>query len=214
MTNKGFAVAVLISGSGSNLQALIDRCRTGEINAHICCVVSNEADAFGLERARKAGIETHVLCHRDFSSREQYDLELAALLERCAPDLLVLAGFMRILGAGFIDRFPDRIINLHPSLLPKYKGLNTHARVLAAGDREHGASVHLVTPDLDGGPVLLQGSIRVAAGDTAESLQQKVHEIEYEILPRVVGWFADNRLSMAGDRILLDGTPLGGPAPE
>lgn len=214
MTNEGFAVAVLISGSGSNLQALIDGCGAGKIKAHICCVVSNEADAYGLERARNAGIETHVLNHRDYSSREQYDLELAALLERCAPDLLVLAGFMRILGAGFIDRFPDRIINLHPSLLPKYKGLNTHDRVLAAGDREHGASVHLVTLDLDGGPVLLQGSIRVAADDTAETLRQKVHEVEHEILPRVVGWFADNRLTMAGDRILLDGTPLGVAAPE
>lgn len=209
MTHNKLSVAVLISGSGSNLQAIIDRCGTGEINAQICCVISNEEDAFGLERAHRAGIATHVLSHRDYSIRKQYDLDLAALLEECDPDLVVLAGFMRILGAGFIDRFPDRIINLHPSLLPKYKGLNTHVRVLEAGDREHGASVHLVTPDLDSGPVLLQASIQVAGDDTPETLQQKVHEVEHEILPRVVGWFADRRLRISGDRITLDDMPIG-----
>lgn len=208
MTNRTFSIAVLISGNGSNLQAIIDHCKAGRIKANICCVISNTADAYGLERARKAKIETHVLSHKDFPSREKYDLELAALLKTCHPDLIILAGFMRILGAAFIENFPDRIINLHPSLLPNHKGLDTHTRVLEAGDREHGASVHLVTPNLDSGPVLVQSSITVADDDTAQSLQQKVHELEHEILPRVVGWFADRRITLSGDRILLDGVPV------
>lgn len=208
MTDRTFSVAVLISGNGSNLQAIIDHCKAGRIKANICCVISNTADAYGLERARKAGIQTHVLSHKEFPSREQYDLELATLLKTCHPDLIILAGFMRILGAAFIDNFPDRIINLHPSLLPNHKGLDTHTRVLEAGDREHGASVHLVTPDLDSGPVLIQSSITVADDDTAQSLQQKIHELEHEILPRVVSWFADHRITVSGDRILLDGVPV------
>ncbi|MFC1681750.1 phosphoribosylglycinamide formyltransferase [Pseudomonadota bacterium] len=209
MTDRMFSLAVLISGNGSNLQAIIDQCEAGQINARICCVVSNEESAFGLERAKDAGIPTHVLSHRGYPSRDQYDTDLAALLETCRPDLIVLAGFMRILGAGFIDRFPNRIINLHPSLLPNHKGLDTHARALEAGDREHGASVHLVTPDLDSGPVLIQAAIRVAEDDTVETLQNKVHELEHDILPRVVGWFADHRITISGDLILLDNVPIG-----
>lgn len=213
MTGRSFSLAVLISGNGSNLQAIIDHCSTGKIDAHICCVVSNEENAFGLERARGAGIPTHVLSHRNYSLREQYDRELAALLADCGPDLIVLAGFMRILGAEFIDSFPNRIINLHPSLLPRHKGLNTHARVLEAGDREHGASVHLVTPDLDSGPVIAQARIPVGDDDSVESLQQRVHGLEHEILPRVVGWFANRRISISGGQVFLDGTAIKGPQP-
>jgi len=203
-----FSLAVLISGNGSNLQVIIDKCATGEIRAKVCCVVSNEQDAYGLERARRAGIPIHVLSHEDYASRTQYDLELAALLETCDADLIVLAGFMRILGEGFIDRFPNRIINLHPSLLPKYKGLDTHARVLKAGEDTHGASVHLVTPDLDSGPVIAQASIAVTDVDTVETLQERVHGLEHEILPRAVGWFADRRIKIDGDRVFLDDMPV------
>lgn len=208
MTGRMFSLAVLISGNGSNLQVIIDKCATGEIRAKVCCVVSNEQDAYGLERARRAGIPIHVLSHEDYASRTQYDLELAALLETCDADLIVLAGFMRILGEGFIDRFPNRIINLHPSLLPKYKGLDTHARVLKAGEDTHGASVHLVTPDLDSGPVIAQASIAVTDVDTVETLQERVHGLEHEILPRAVGWFADRRIKIDGDRVFLDDMPV------
>lgn len=208
MTGGMFSLAVLISGNGSNLQVIIDKCAAGEIKAKVCCVVSNEHDAYGLERARMAGIPIHVLSHRDYTSRTQYDLELAALLETCDADLIVLAGFMRILGEGFIDRFPNRIINLHPSLLPKHKGLDTHARVLNAGEDTHGASVHLVTPDLDSGPVIAQASIAVTDVDSVETLQERVHGLEHEILPRAVGWFADRRIKIEGDRVFLDDMPV------
>lgn len=208
MTGRMFSLAVLISGNGSNLQVIIDKCAAGEIRAKVCCVISNEQDAYGLERARRAGIPIHVLSHRDYARRTQYDLELAALLEPCDADLIVLAGFMRILGEGFIDRFPNRIINLHPSLLPKYKGLDTHARVLKAGEDTHGVSVHLVTPDLDSGPLVAQASIAVTDVDTAETLQERVHGLEHEILPRVVGWFADRRIKIDGHRVFLDDMPI------
>jgi phosphoribosylglycinamide formyltransferase-1 len=207
VTDPEFRVAVLISGNGSNLQAIIDGCAEGRIKGRICCVISNEGGAFGLERARNAGIPTHVLSHRGYSDRAQYDLELADLVARCRADLIVLAGFMRILSGHFVDRFTQRIINLHPSLLPKYKGLDTHARVLEAGDKRHGATVHLVTTELDGGPIIAQQSIEVASDDTAATLQRKVHGVEHELLPQVVGWFAEHRISIDGGAVLIDGKP-------
>lgn len=205
MTGRTIALAVLISGNGSNLQAIIDNCERGAIRARVACVVSNDAQAFGLERARRAGIPTRVLPHEGFRERAAFDAALADILDEYDPDLIVLAGFMRVLGPEFVARYPNRIINLHPSLLPKYKGLDTHARALAAGDKTHGASVHFVTADLDGGPLIAQASVAVEPGDTVESLQQKVHEKEHEILPRAIGWIADDRIRVVGGRVLLDG---------
>ncbi len=209
MSEGAFSLAVLISGNGSNLQAIIDGCDAGAIRANICCVVSNEPDAYGLERARRAGIATRVVPHRGYADRVHYDRALAEVLEACRADLIVLAGFMRILGEAFVARFRNRVINLHPSLLPRHRGLDTHARVLAAGDRRHGASVHLVTPELDGGPLIAQAGFDVAENDTVETLEEKVHAIEHDILPRAVGWFADRRIRFAGDDVLLDGQAIG-----
>ncbi len=208
MTDGTFSLAVLISGNGSNLQAIIDGCADGQIDATIHCVISNVADAYGLQRARQAGIPTHSLAHGDYPDRSLYDAELARLLDGYGVELIVLAGFMRILGAPFINKYAHRIINLHPSLLPRHKGLDTHARVLEAGDKVHGASVHFVTADLDSGPVISQASIPVEADDTAETLQYKVHGLEHEILPRVVGWFAQHRVELVDGQVLLDGSVI------
>lgn len=208
MTGCGINLAVLISGNGSNLQAIINSCNKGEIAATIRCVISNQADVYGLERAQRADIPTHVLPHSDFSDRTLFDNALANLIDSYDVDLIVLAGFMRILGGEFIKRYEHRIINVHPSLLPKYKGLNTHARVLAAGDQLHGASVHFVSLDLDGGPLITQASIPVECDDTVDTLQKRVHQIEHEILPRAISWFAENRLRVVDGQVLLDGEPI------
>lgn len=208
MSTCPISLAVLISGNGSNLQAIIDSCNRGKVSAAIQCVISNEADAYGLQRARQANIPTHVLQHSEFPSRQLYDIALANLIDEYNVDLIVLAGFMRILGADFVKKYQYRVVNLHPSLLPKYKGLNTHARVLCAGDEIHGASVHFVSPDLDSGPVIVQAGIPVEPGDTVESLQKKVHRLEHAILPRAIGWFAENRLTVQDGDVLLDGEPI------
>jgi len=198
-------LGVLISGNGSNLQAIIDRIADGSIDARINIVVSNEADAYGLERARRAALLTQVLDHKQFADRAAYDAALAAILEQAGVELIVLAGFMRILSPAFVERFSGRIINIHPSLLPKYPGLNTHQRVLAAGDQEHGASVHFVNNELDAGPIIIQRRVPVMAGDTPEALQQRVHKVEHQILPQAIQWFAQNRLQIRDDQVLLDG---------
>lgn len=208
MNETSASLAVLISGSGSNLQAIIDDCSRGKISATIRCVISNEPDAFGLQRAQKANIPTHVLRHTGFPSRQLYDRALSELIDQYQIDLIVLAGFMRILGAEFVKKYEYKIINLHPSLLPKYKGLNTHARALQSGDKTHGASVHFVTPDLDDGPVITQGSVPITDTDTVDSLQEKVHRVEHQILPRAIQWFAQNRLSVANGEVQLDGEPV------
>lgn len=183
-------IVVLISGSGSNLQALIDaqshdRLGGGEIVA----VISNIADAYGLKRAHEAGIEAVALPHREYDSREAYDGALIKVIERHEPDLIVLAGFMRILTPRFVQRFLGRMLNIHPSLLPAYQGLNTHARALADRVASHGCSVHFVTEELDGGPVVLQAELLVTSDDTAETLQEKVRAREHLIYPIAVQWF-------------------------
>lgn len=198
-------VVVLISGSGSNLQALIDAGAAGGVPIELRAVVSNRADAYGLERAAAAGIPGHVIDHRRFPGAGGFSRALRECIDPYAPGLVVLAGFMRILDAGFVAHYRDRLINLHPSLLPKYPGLHTHRRVLEHGDRVHGASVHFVTEDLDAGPVIIQGRIGVEPTDTPDSLQEKVHRVEHRILPRAVDWFARGRLSLVGDKVLLDG---------
>ena len=204
-------VAVLISGEGSNLQALIDAARTGQLGARIVTVVSNRGTARGLERARAAGIEALHLGAVRGQERVDYDDALAAVLAPRAPDLIVLAGFMRILGPPFVELYAGRMLNLHPSLLPKYPGLDTHRRVIEAGDEWHGATVHFVTDELDGGPAIIQYRLPVLAGDTADSLAQRVHRGEHIILPRAVSWFAAGRLRLAGGSVMLDGRALDAP---
>ncbi|WP_373508035.1 phosphoribosylglycinamide formyltransferase, partial [Thiocapsa sp.] len=201
-------VVALISGSGSNLQALIDRQADG-LPIAIVAVISNRADAFGLERARRAGIPAEVLDHRDYSGREPYEAELRTLIDRYAPGLVILAGFMRILTPAFVEHYSGRMLNIHPSLLPKFRGLQTHQRALDAEERAHGASVHFVTPELDGGPVVIQARLDIHPGEGAATLAQRVLAQEHIIYPRAVGWFAQGRLQLGEDgRPWLDGAPL------
>ncbi len=202
-------VVVLISGSGSNLQALIDGALADFLPIVIRAVISNQADALGLERARRAGIEARVLSHRDYADRAAYDLALMALIDGFQPGLVVLAGFMRILTDGFVAHYQGRMLNIHPSLLPRFRGLHTHERALEAGDREHGATVHFVTEELDGGPAVLQARVPVEAGDDAISLAARVLMKEHRILPQVVRWFAQGRLRLGTDGLpRLDGETL------
>lgn len=199
------AIVVLISGRGSNLQSIIDAVERGELPARIAAVISNEVAALGLTRAQQAGIETGVLNHRGFTDRHDYDLALHDLVAEYHPDLIVLAGFMRILGPHFVGHFEGRIMNIHPSLLPKYRGLNTHERALADGATEHGASVHFVTTDLDAGPIIIQTKVPIYAEDSPEILAERVLKEEHRILPQAIRWFAENRLRIAEGRVLLDG---------
>lgn len=190
-------IAVLISGNGSNLQALIDHAAQG--NYRIACVISNKANAYGLQRANQAGIANHVVDHNKYDSREAFDAALVKQLNHHQVDLVVLAGFMRMLTPTFIQAFSPSIINIHPSLLPKYPGLHTHQRALDAGDREHGVSVHIVTEELDAGPVLAQAQCTIEPNDTAESLQQKVHQLEHQLYPQVISDIVTANLPRALD---------------
>ncbi|CAM3839080.1 Phosphoribosylglycinamide formyltransferase [compost metagenome] len=208
MPSKTCDVVVLLSGTGSNLQALIDSTRTGDSPVRICAVISNRADAYGLQRAKDAGIATAVLDHKAFDGREAFDTALVELIDGYQPQLVVLAGFMRILSAGFVRHYQGRLLNIHPSLLPKYKGLHTHQRALEAGDAEHGCSVHFVTEELDGGPLVVQAVIPVELDDTPERLAQRVHSQEHLIYPLAVRWFAEGRLRLGEHGALLDGQPL------
>jgi phosphoribosylglycinamide formyltransferase-1 len=201
-------VAVLVSGEGSNLQALIDAGRAGGLGAALVCVVSNRAAARGLERARTAGIAVEHVGGIKGEARERYDARLAAVLAAYALDFIVLAGFMRIFSAEFVGAWSGRILNIHPSLLPAHPGLETHRRVLDAGDPWHGATVHFVTADLDAGPAVVQYRLRVRPADTVETLARRVHVGEHIILPRAVNWLALGRLSLLGSSVMLDGQPL------
>ena len=191
---------MLLSGSGSNLQALIDT--QASSSYEIVAVISNKQDAFGLQRAAKHGIATETLSHRDFASRESFDAQLAELVDSFKPDLVVLAGFMRILTAPFVALFAGRLVNIHPSLLPEFPGINTHQRALDAGESEHGVSVHFVTEELDGGPVIARRKVSVKADDTAESLAAKVLTEEHKLYPEVVEWFARGELSLSAGQAL------------
>ncbi len=203
-------IVVLLSGSGSNLQAIIDGA-AGDLPVEIRAVISNRADAFGLERARQAGIPTRLLDHTGFPDRETYDQALMELIDSYRPALVILAGFMRILTPGLVNHFQGRLLNIHPSLLPKYRGLHTHRRALAAGDGMHGASVHLVTEELDGGPVILQVQVPVEPGDDEATLAARVLTQEHLIYPMVIRWFAEGRLQVTGGVMELDGQALQGP---
>lgn len=201
-------VVVLLSGSGSNLQALIDSKDVKESPATLRAVISNRADAPGLQRAKSAGIDTRVLDHTAFEGREAFDAALIDIIDTFNPHLVVLAGFMRILSADFVRHYQGRLLNIHPSLLPKYKGLHTHQRALEAQDREHGCSVHFVTEELDGGPLVVQAVIPVESEDTPSSLALRVHAQEHRIYPLAVRWFAEGRLSLDEQGALLDGQLL------
>lgn len=204
-------IVVLVSGEGTNLQALIDAARNGAIGARVQAVFSDRSDARGLERARTAGITARCIPRKDFGSRDAYERTLAEAIEEQSPDAIVLAGFMRVLHAELLARFDGRMINVHPSLLPKYRGLDTHRRVLAAGDPHHGATVHFLTEELDGGPCIIQYTIAVRGDDTADSLAARVHRGEHIILPRAAGWLAEGRLRLVGKDVMLDATRLDGP---
>jgi phosphoribosylglycinamide formyltransferase-1 len=205
------SLVVLISGSGSNLQAIIDQCADKRINASICRVISNKADVKGLARAETAGITTQIIDHTQYADREAFDAALIEVIDQCKPDLVVLAGFMRILTEGFVTHFKGRLINIHPSLLPKYQGLNTHQRAIDAGDSEAGASVHFVTEELDGGPVIAQAKVPVESNDTAEALAKRVLTVEHGIFPVVIGWFADKRIQLDNNQVLFDQKRLSSP---
>jgi phosphoribosylglycinamide formyltransferase-1 len=201
-------IVVLISGGGTNLQAIIDACAHDKYSGEVVAVISNKADAFGLTRAQNANITNLSLSHKDFSSRETYDQALITKIDTFDADLIVLAGFMRILTPTFVQHFQGKLLNIHPSLLPKYQGLHTHQRAIEAGDEVHGVSVHFVTEELDGGPVILQAKVPVFSGDSCDDLSARVHEQEHRIYPLVVKWFIEKRLSMQGDNAVLDGNIL------
>lgn len=200
MTNA----VVLISGSGSNLQAFIDQVASGQLPISLKLVISNNADAYGLERAAQAGIATSCIDHRSFASRLAFDQALMAEIDQQQPDIVILAGFMRILTSEFVEHYQNRLVNIHPSLLPKYPGTNTHQRAIDAGDDWHGASIHFVVTEVDAGPIILQGRIPVHPGETADDLQQRIHTIEHKLYPQAVKWFAEGRLSIHQGVVLLD----------
>ena len=204
-------VCVLISGSGSNLQALIDARDEKRIDIDIVSVISNRADARGLERANKAGIPTSILDHQGFADRNEFDRALAVLIGTGNPQLVILAGFMRIIGPGVLDPFNGRIINLHPSLLPLYRGTDTYQRVLDAGDREHGASIHFVTGELDGGPVISQVRIPVLAGDDKHKLAARLAPMEHRLLVSTIEFFTQHRVKSGNAEVFVDENRLSRP---
>lgn len=204
MSNAVTKLCVLISGNGSNLQAIIDEISAGRLDALVSGVISNRPNAYGLERAKNAGINAVCLDHTQFEDRESYDSALKEQINAFGADCVVLAGFMRILTPEFVEEFSGKLVNIHPSLLPKYKGLHTHQRAIDNGDKEHGVSVHFVTPELDGGPVIIQSRVPVFEDDSADDLAERVQEQERRIYPLVLRWFSAGRLSMRDNKAILD----------
>lgn len=204
-------LVVLISGAGSNLLALDDACRQGALNAQVVGVLSDRSAALGLERARSRGLHTEALPISPGESRSTHDARLLAATNALRPDLVLLAGYMRILDTSFVQSLQGRLLNIHPSLLPRHKGLHTHRRALEAGEIEHGATVHFVTPDLDGGPPVLQARIKIRPGDDESSLAARVQRCEHVIYPTVVQWCASGRLRCIDTKPMLDGQPLAEP---
>lgn len=201
-------IVVLLSGSGSNLQALIDQSVAGHLGGEIVAVLSNKADAYGLARAKAAGIATQVVANTDYADRASFDQALILAIDEYQPNLVVLAGFMRILTPDFVRHYQNRLLNIHPSLLPRYQGLHTHQKAIEAGDVEHGCSVHFVTEELDGGPVILQARVPVFEDDDAVSLAERVQVQEHAIYPLTVRWFCDGRAVMQQGKAYLDGALL------
>lgn len=201
-------IVVLISGSGSNLQAIIDATQAPNFGAKVVAVISNCPGVKGLQRAERHGIDARLLNHKDFASRDAFDAKLQAIIDGYQPDLLVLAGFMRILTDEFVQHYEGRMLNIHPSLLPKYPGLHTHRRALEAKDAYHGATVHFVTAELDGGPAIIQARIPILPDDTEQSLAGRLLEKEHEIYPQAVQWAVSGRVVLQDGQAWLDGTPL------
>lgn len=209
MTSKTpLNIAVLISGNGSNLQALIDAIDSNQLQAKISVVISNNISAYGIQRANQAGIPTIILLAKDYSSRKNYDIALRETVAPYQPDLILLAGFMHILGHDFLEPFQDKILNIHPSLLPSYPGLNTHQQVLTDKKSEHGCSIHFATADLDAGPLIAQAVIAVTSDDNLETVKNKVHKAEHFLYPTVANWFAQRRIALLKDQVSLDGFVL------
>lgn len=207
-------LAILISGRGSNMATIAHECQQRRIAATVNVVISDRPGVAGITAAQDMGFETQVVSRKSAADREAFEKMLGEAIDTHIPDLVVLAGFMRVLSGPFVERYAGRMINIHPSLLPKYTGLHTHQRVLDAGDSEHGASVHYVTPELDGGPVILQSRVPVKTGDTESTLAARVIATEHVIYPRVVGWIADRRLAWNNGEPLLDRKPLMHPVVE
>ena len=202
-----FSFAILISGNGSNLQAMIDAIEVNQISGKICCVLSNKEDAYGLQRAQEVEIPTEVVNNKDFETREDFDAEMVRVLSIYNPDLIVLAGFMRILSPIFVNAFPGKILNIHPSLLPKYPGLNTHKRVLESSDNTHGITIHFVDESLDGGPICAQSSIKITTR-SVKQLEQQIHQLEHELYPKVVNWFGEGLLRLNDGKVYFENREL------
>ena len=201
-------IIVLVSGNGSNLQAIINACQNNLINGKIVAVISNKPDVYSLMRAKQANIPSHVINHKEFASREAFDHQLQLQIELYQPDLIVLAGYMRILTPHFVQHYSGKMLNIHPSLLPKYPGLNTHRRAMEAGDKEHGTTVHFVTDELDGGPIILQAKVPIFDNDEEQDIVERVLAQEHQIYPLVIKWFCDDRLTMINGRAYLDQTMI------
>ena len=199
-------IAVLISGSGSNLQAIINHIQQKKLNAVINGVISNKPNVTGLQRAEAAGIPTYIIDNRDYPNRETYDRALGSIIDQLNVKLIVMAGFMRILSDFFVDQYRGQLINIHPSLLPKYPGLHTHRKVISHGDKYHGTSIHFVTEELDGGPIIAQKSFQVPTDATEDKLMDQVKSLEHQLYPLVIQWFADGRISLIDNKISFDGT--------
>lgn len=197
------SVVILISGRGSNMEALLAAVARGELPVRVAAVISNRPDAKGLDTAAAQGVPTAVVDHKAYAGREAFDVALAACIDGYAPDLVVLAGFMRILTEGFVRRYEGRLLNIHPSLLPAFPGLHTHQKALEMGVRIHGCTVHFVTPALDHGPVVVQAAVPVLDGDDEASLAARVLQQEHIVYPLAVRWFAEGRLALEGGRVRL-----------
>ena len=201
-------VVVLISGSGSNLQAFIEAQKAPDFFGEIKAVISNKTDAYGLTRAEQAGIPAIAVAHQDFEDRLSFDTALAQVIENFQPDLVILAGFMRILTAEFVSQFKGRLLNIHPSLLPKYPGLHTHRKALDNKDKYHGTSVHFVTEELDGGPIIGQSKTEILASDDEESLVKRVQALEHQLYPEIAKLFLNGSISLQKDRVYFENNPL------
>ena len=204
---NNFTFAVLISGNGSNLQAMIDAVEKKKILGQVCCVLSNKKNAYGLIRAKGAEIPTEVIENDDYSNRQEFEEKMIKVLSKYRPNLIVLAGFMRILSPIFVKQYLGRILNIHPSLLPNYPGLDTHRRVLKSGDKYHGVTIHFVDETLDGGPICAQSSIEIKTNSPKE-LDNEIHKIEYELYPKVINWFGEGRLSLSKNQVFFDNKKL------
>jgi phosphoribosylglycinamide formyltransferase-1 len=205
--SSDYRIVVLLSGSGTTLQSIID----SDLPATLSAVISNKADALGLRRAQDASIPTHLLDHTAYASREDFDADLQSLIDQYEPHLVVLAGFMRILSDSFVNHFGGKLINIHPSLLPKYKGMHTHQRVMEDGEPLHGSSVHFVNSELDGGPVVLQARLPILSGDSPESLELRIKTKERLIYPTAISWLAEGRIELIDEEIYMDGKKMTGP---